>query len=559
VDAIEVVIRQPGFPDRVIPLQEGRVRLGRADDNEIVLSDVGVSRRHAQIVVNGGEVTIEDLGSGNGTYYFGHRVKSQVMRDQDEVVIDPFVLQFQIKGGAVPIAPPALAEAVEDGPRIEVVVGNGMVGNRFPIVDGTLTMGRAEDRDVVVPDAASSRHHCQITLQNGEYVLHDNGSANGVFVNAVRVRECTLSNGDLIRIGNTEMRFVHPAVASAPTQNLGNAAAWANEPVPDAGAIPIEPSSNPVATVLKHPEEADDDPVDEEQEGAGGKAGLVVAALAAVLIVVGSGALAVVGVAGAAWFFANPNVEVVEVTSAPLAWSLELPAMPESTNKELIDEAMAKAGEGDYRVTFQNLYRVLQAQPEDTTAKKFSAFAGEMLVVGALEAELTDRLGAERERVAERDRLLADLRDRRLSVRNRAKSRLRNNYREDPVVLAYNEKNPREFSGVWGLTNRQQNHRDQLQKMEREVATEQYEKAIRTGQRLLEDAFEEEVRTGVREQMAAAEKALAEKVAVVWQAGVMGAATGETEQAEKDLKKLLTVNQYNRSAELRLEQLRSRP
>lgn len=557
MDAIEVVIRQPGFPDRVIPLQEGRSRLGRADDNEIVLSDVGVSRRHAQIVVNQGEVSIEDLGSGNGTYYFGHRVKSQLMRDQDEVVIDPFVLQFQIKGGPVAIAPPALVDEPIDGPRIEVVVGNGMIGNRFPIVDGKLTMGRAEDRDVVVPDAASSRHHCQVTLQGGEYVLHDNGSANGVFVNAVRVRECTLSNGDLIRIGNTEMRFVHPAVAQAATAQLGNPASWANEPVPSAGAIPIDPSNNPVATVLKRPDDAYDDAV--EEASSGGKAPMVVAALVAVLIVAGIGTLAAVSLAGLAYFMANGEVEVVQVESAPLNWNLDLPAMPESTNKQLIDEAMAKAAAAEYRITLQNLYRVLQAQPDDPTAKKFSAFAGEMMVIEALEKDLASRLAAERVRVEERDRLLGDLRDRRLGVRNRAKSKLRNSYREDPVVLAYNEKNPREFNGVWGLTNRQQNQRDQLQRMEREVSTGQYEKAIRTGQRLLEDSNDEALRNTVRTQLDAAEKPLAEKVAIAWRSGVMSAATGKKELAITDLETLLTVNQHNRSAELRLEDLRSRP
>ena len=127
--------------------------MGRGDDNAIVLSDVGVSRRHAQIVMSDTEVSIEDLGSGNGTYYFGHRVTSQPLRDQDEVVIDPYVLHFRIHGGGVPGTGEAATVAAEpEGARIEVVVGNGMVGSLFPIADTGLTMGRAEDRDRSLAD-----------------------------------------------------------------------------------------------------------------------------------------------------------------------------------------------------------------------------------------------------------------------------------------------------------------------------------------------------------------------------------------------------------------------
>ncbi|MCA9300541.1 MAG: FHA domain-containing protein, partial [Phycisphaerales bacterium] len=167
IESVEVIIRQPGFPDRVVPLREGRTRLGRADDNEIVLSDVGVSRRHAQIVIEHGEVSVEDLGSGNGTYYFGHRIKAQPIRDADEVVIDPFILQFRVVGDVGQAQGPdtVAQDTLENGVRLEVVVGNGVSGHIYPILDRGLTMGRAEDRDVVVPDPASSRHHCHITRE----------------------------------------------------------------------------------------------------------------------------------------------------------------------------------------------------------------------------------------------------------------------------------------------------------------------------------------------------------------------------------------------------------
>ena len=45
IESVELMIKQPGHADRTVRLPEGATRLGRAEDNEVVLSDVGVSRR----------------------------------------------------------------------------------------------------------------------------------------------------------------------------------------------------------------------------------------------------------------------------------------------------------------------------------------------------------------------------------------------------------------------------------------------------------------------------------------------------------------------------------
>ena len=52
IEGVELIIRREGYPDRVELLEEGNTRLGRAEDNEIVISDIAVSRRHAQISVS---------------------------------------------------------------------------------------------------------------------------------------------------------------------------------------------------------------------------------------------------------------------------------------------------------------------------------------------------------------------------------------------------------------------------------------------------------------------------------------------------------------------------
>ena len=94
---VAVVVRRPGQPERRVSVGLGVAHLGRAEDNDIVLTDIGVSRRHARLVVQESGVTIEDLGSGNGTYFRGSRVNRQPVRDGDEFLIDPFRLVIEIE------------------------------------------------------------------------------------------------------------------------------------------------------------------------------------------------------------------------------------------------------------------------------------------------------------------------------------------------------------------------------------------------------------------------------------------------------------------------------
>jgi len=69
--------------DRQYPLA-GIVSIGRDTDNDILVSDLRVSRRHAQIRADGGRVTIVDVGSTNGTYLNEVPITGErVLRDGD--------------------------------------------------------------------------------------------------------------------------------------------------------------------------------------------------------------------------------------------------------------------------------------------------------------------------------------------------------------------------------------------------------------------------------------------------------------------------------------------
>lgn len=422
IESVELLIKQPGHPDRTVRLPEGATRLGRAEDNEVVLADVGVSRRHAQVYVSRTEVTVEDLGSGNGTYYNGYRVQSQTLQDGDEVVVDPFVLQFRIRGkgqaGRAEGAPRAATQA-----SLEVVVGTGLAGTSYPITSRGLSIGRSEDRDVVIPDPAASRHHAQISAQGGDYVMRDMGSSNGIYVNGVRVRECTLADGDMLRIGNTEMRFSRSDGAAGPAP----------------GAAPGRPAPAPTPAPMGRPDPAPQQwsaPPSPRPRSSRTRSilavlfGALFLAFLAVVVVL----LLIVAILAYVKLFRGPTVSMVE--PRPPRWELKVPpGRPAATDEQLVASGQSKLGAGDHRGALEDLYRVVVKAPDNTAAKTLAVTAGEYLVLESLQKAFSDHLAEEVERNAERDRLLEVARKGSRTQALEAKNLLKRKFKEDPKVI----------------------------------------------------------------------------------------------------------------------------
>lgn len=64
---------------------QGDVLVGRGRDAEIRIQADGISRQHARLKVAGGVVTIEDLGSTNGSFVNGVRIKTVTLQDGDKI------------------------------------------------------------------------------------------------------------------------------------------------------------------------------------------------------------------------------------------------------------------------------------------------------------------------------------------------------------------------------------------------------------------------------------------------------------------------------------------
>jgi diguanylate cyclase (GGDEF)-like protein len=81
---------------KMFELGGSQIIIGRATDADIRLDDDGVSRTHAKMdCAAGGEITLADMGSTNGTFVNGSQIKSQLLKDGDRIQIGSVtVLKF---------------------------------------------------------------------------------------------------------------------------------------------------------------------------------------------------------------------------------------------------------------------------------------------------------------------------------------------------------------------------------------------------------------------------------------------------------------------------------
>lgn len=81
------------------------------------------------------------------------------------------------------------------------------VGKTFPL-GPTTTIGRSLNSDIALDDNFMSSQHATLELHNDEWLLSDDNSTNGTFVNGFEVRGPTTVNyGDVIRVGRVELRL----------------------------------------------------------------------------------------------------------------------------------------------------------------------------------------------------------------------------------------------------------------------------------------------------------------------------------------------------------------
>lgn len=276
--------RNGNFLGQELALKRAIVSIGREADNEIELDDDTISRYHAELAWENGQVSVTDYGSLNGVLLNGQRIRASMpVKHGDLLTIGAhrFLMKFAQKSASLddaddpllkyvrrpaanqrssgegaplshlenqPVAGPTRAlpyHPSEAGPSLVspmldiaqqatslitrqksqpepryglCILGNGnLAGHCFWLDRSQLTIGRANDCEIVIDDASLSPHHARFSRQlAGDYVQdlasHYGSQVNGEPLHAPRL----LRLGDVITLGNVRLEYSCVPNAQAP-------------------------------------------------------------------------------------------------------------------------------------------------------------------------------------------------------------------------------------------------------------------------------------------------------------------------------------------------------
>lgn len=192
-----------GRADPVMLAPPGRT-IGKGDANDIVIDEDGVNGFHADIKVEGDEVSITDIKSATGTLVNGEKITvTTPLKAGDIINVQGVELEVVEDGDGntktLVLSGTALMELGSGGWSL-IADSGPEKGQIIPIMDRT-EIGRALECDISILEPALSRKHAELELTDDGLLIRDLGSVNGTFVNGEKVDEVSLNDGDVLAFG----------------------------------------------------------------------------------------------------------------------------------------------------------------------------------------------------------------------------------------------------------------------------------------------------------------------------------------------------------------------
>jgi hypothetical protein len=158
---VRLVVEQ-GARRRVVHIDEAQAGVGRAHGNTVRIPSAEVSRQHCRLLLQDGLVTVEDLGSVNGTFLNGRRLRDpEYVRPGDHLEVGPvrFVVEYEL-------TPDALERLRgEDAAGVLELLADGD-GLEVEAADGELVIIGTGDEDLPAPLAVDEFNDVEIHAEN---------------------------------------------------------------------------------------------------------------------------------------------------------------------------------------------------------------------------------------------------------------------------------------------------------------------------------------------------------------------------------------------------------
>ncbi len=180
-----LVINEAGQEPRIVNLTTDRVRIGRQEDNDIVLDNRFVSRHHTELEKRGQDYFI--IPSQNA---------SNPLLLDGQPVMEPTQLRNGAKVRVGGFSPGEMVTLDYLSPASEVQQVIKFTENKL------MTIGRDSANAIVLPAPAVSRFHAEVEKVGQRYRVKDLRSSNGTYVNGEPITgETWVHSGDSIQIG----------------------------------------------------------------------------------------------------------------------------------------------------------------------------------------------------------------------------------------------------------------------------------------------------------------------------------------------------------------------
>jgi len=212
-------------------LSKGELTIGRNPGNDILIENVGVSRRHAVIKWTGDHAVAEDMGSANGTFVNGQKITSRPLQDGDEILVLKHRLLYRLpKEAAAPrlemagdvgqktmyLEPSAVAQAVAGKPAGKPETAGPKLRpclilpdrKKLALEAGEITLGSGPECQVKLSGMLVAKTHAKIVpdKEGHHKIVHLAGLA-GTRVNGERITERVLRHGDEIEIAKQKLLY----------------------------------------------------------------------------------------------------------------------------------------------------------------------------------------------------------------------------------------------------------------------------------------------------------------------------------------------------------------
>ncbi|MBI4702726.1 MAG: FHA domain-containing protein [Deltaproteobacteria bacterium] len=306
--------------------------LGRAEQCSIRLTERNVSRSHALLKRANGGWTIEDLQSYNGLFVNGERVAEAVgFRIGDTVQLADYRIELadEATATATPTETDEVTPPKQRMPDRLVMVIGPVPGVEYSLVGDLVTIGRSEECNISINHASVSRVHAEMrAFGDGRWEIVDKGSANGIRINGIELRQGIIEPGDALELGDVRLRFVAAGKFFRPTADLSRQLA---------GVPAFDATMTPVAAQAQR------------------RNLWRVVAVSAGVLVLAVGAFVIVGLSGSHGQQAGSGTEAAQV---------------DEESQRRLKDAVQAAEEGDLDFAHKTLQRI----PEESPARKAPEF-----------------------------------------------------------------------------------------------------------------------------------------------------------------------------------------